>query len=78
MKKLEKMSLANIAGKLSRKEMKNIMAGSGAYNCCAVIMEFGHPWQDCGLTQSEAQWAVNNFTDPYYHAPYPSSYVYCG
>ena len=29
MKKLEKMSLATIAGKLTRKEMKNIMAGSG-------------------------------------------------
>ena len=41
MKKLEKMSLATIAGKLTRKEMKNIMAGSGtacgscssAYDC---------------------------------------------
>ncbi|MBL0736061.1 hypothetical protein JI750_04135 [Flavobacterium sp. GN10] len=33
MKKLEKMSLANIEGKLSRKEMKNVMAGSG-FKCC--------------------------------------------
>lgn len=33
MKKLEKMSLANIEGKLTRNEMKNIMAGSG-YKCC--------------------------------------------
>ena len=35
MKKLEKMSLATIAGKLTRKEMKNIMAGSGV------------PWGSC-------------------------------
>ena len=33
MKKLEKISLVNIEGKLSRTEMKNIMAGS-AYQCC--------------------------------------------
>lgn len=33
----KKMSLANIKGKLSRSEMKNIMAGSGGtigYMCC--------------------------------------------
>jgi len=30
MKKLEKMSLANIRNKLTRKEMSNIMAGSGS------------------------------------------------
>ena len=29
----QKMSLANIKGKLSRAEMKNIMAGSGAAGC---------------------------------------------
>jgi hypothetical protein len=28
---IQKMSLANIKGKLSRAEMKNIMAGSGSY-----------------------------------------------
>ena len=28
---IQKMSLANIKGKLSRAEMKNIMAGSGCY-----------------------------------------------
>ena len=28
--KLQKMSLANIQGKLSRAEMKNVMAGSGS------------------------------------------------
>lgn len=31
MKKLEKMSLANVKSKLSRKEMKNIMAGSSPF-----------------------------------------------
>ncbi|MBL0736060.1 hypothetical protein JI750_04130 [Flavobacterium sp. GN10] len=34
MRKLEKMSLVNIEGKLSRKEMKNVMAGSNGYMCC--------------------------------------------
>jgi len=29
----KKMSLANIQGKLSRAEMKNIMAGSGSGTC---------------------------------------------
>ena len=32
--KTKKMSLANIQGKLSRTEMKNIMAGSGASETC--------------------------------------------
>ncbi len=27
------MSLANVQGKLSRAELKNVMAGSGATNC---------------------------------------------
>ena len=31
-----KMSLANIQGKLSRNEMKNIMAGSGSCKNCHV------------------------------------------
>ncbi len=30
----QKMSLAGIQGKLSRAEMKSIMAGSGCYKCC--------------------------------------------
>ena len=37
--KTQKMSLANIQGKLSRAEMKNIMAGSGSkcsYSGCTV------------------------------------------
>lgn len=33
-KVLQKMSLENIQGKLSRKEMKNIMAGSGGGGGC--------------------------------------------
>jgi len=35
--KSKKMSLANIQGKLSRAEMKNIMAGSGTGNCKSSI-----------------------------------------
>ena len=31
--KTQKMSLANMQGKLSRAEMKNIMAGSGVSGC---------------------------------------------
>jgi len=34
MKKLEKMSLANAKSKLTRKEMSNIMAGSGGGQAC--------------------------------------------
>jgi len=44
--KTQKMSLANIENKLSRAEMKNIMAGSGSTTC-----EYLHPScstdQDC-------------------------------
>ena len=53
------------------------MVGGYGSNCCAVIGEFGHPWQSCSLTREEAEWAVNNYTDPYFHEPYPGSYVYC-
>jgi hypothetical protein len=35
----QKMSLANIKGKLNRAEMKNIMAGSGGAYC---IPEYGY------------------------------------
>ena len=35
---IQKMSLANIKGKLSRAEMKNIMAGSGDEGCNGVIV----------------------------------------
>ena len=34
--KTKKMSLANIQGKLSRTEMKNIMAGSGTGGTCKL------------------------------------------
>ena len=37
--KNEKMSLGNIQGKLSRAEMKNIMAGSGTGGSCKVCQE---------------------------------------
>ncbi|MEJ7678507.1 MAG: hypothetical protein WKG06_11740 [Segetibacter sp.] len=35
--KTQKMSLANIQGKLSRAEMKNIMAGSGSGGNCYTL-----------------------------------------
>jgi len=35
MKKLEKMSLANVKGKLSRKEMKNILGGGSGATCAS-------------------------------------------
>lgn len=75
---MKKLSLKTANSVLSRKEMKAISGGYGGDggNWCAVIMEFGHPWQDCGLTQAEAEHAVANFTDPYYHEPYPGSYTY--
>jgi len=43
----KKMSLANIQGKLSRTEMKNIMAGSGGGQGC--LTEFSY---DCGYPPS--------------------------
>ena len=40
--KTKKMSLANIQGKLSRAEMKNIMAGSGGSGgCCGSDRDCG-------------------------------------
>jgi hypothetical protein len=44
------MSLANIQGKLSRTEMKNIMAGSTAYayKCC-----IGSECTPCSTTQGQ-------------------------
>lgn len=41
--KTEKMSLANAEGKLSRKEMKTIMAGSFSGGCGNKIID-GHLW----------------------------------
>ncbi len=51
------MSLKNIQGKMSRKEMRNIMAGSGG--CC--VKSIGNPgysgathYWGCNYSQSEA------------------------
>ncbi len=48
------MSLANIEGKLTRKEMKNIMAGSGTsclgatdFTCCTCLKQY-YSWY-CSL-----------------------------
>lgn len=49
MKKLEKMSLANIEGKLTRKEMKNIMADSGSGVGCDAT-------KPCGIGGKCAFW----------------------
>lgn len=48
--KTKKMSLANIKGKLSRAEMKNIMAGSGL-DCTHYNRRYDGCWywgQSCG------------------------------
>jgi hypothetical protein len=74
---MKKLSLKNATSMLSRKEMKAINGGGYNTNCCAVIMEFGHSWQDCGLSQQQAESAVCSYTDPYYHASYPGSYWTC-
>lgn len=49
--KLKKMSLASIQGKLSRVEMKNIMAGSG----CA--------WTYSGCSYNESGYLTCDYTD---------------
>lgn len=41
--KTTKMTLANIQGKLSRTEMKNIMAGTGGSNCHCYLRSSGCP-----------------------------------
>jgi hypothetical protein len=49
--KTTKMSLVNIQGKLSRAEMKNIMAGSGGDNCptnCTSACSSGSNCRCCG------------------------------
>lgn len=43
----KKMSLANIQGKLSRTEMKNIMAGSGAFQCNGYLEKCNQSNQLC-------------------------------
>ncbi len=54
----QKMSLANIKGKLSRTEMKNIMAGSGG-SCCAHSADWGY--QSCGIDSATAQQRASQF-----------------
>lgn len=44
--KTKKMSLANIKGKLSRAEMKQIMAGSGTY--CPLTCAIDYDCGPCG------------------------------
>ncbi len=70
LKKMEtkKMSLANIQGRLSRKEMKNIMAGSGGAKCdslcsgpCTVTCPGGSTAGSCHRNSSSGIcycWAV--------------------
>lgn len=52
--KTQKMSLAAIKGKLSRAEMKNIMAGSGSgycgYKCC-----WENDMSNCSICQPGAE-----------------------
>ena len=55
--KTQKMSLANIQGKLSRAEMKNIMAGSGDQyygTCCNGT--------DCYPRTGCSNWSPCNYT----------------
>lgn len=51
---MKKMSLANIEGKLSRTEMRSIMAGSsgGSGSCCITWQSNHQCW--CGYSQSQA------------------------
>jgi hypothetical protein len=52
----KKMNLANIQGKLSRAEMKNIMAGSGGHcdthTCNSPDQCGGNPCYNCGSQQN--------------------------
>lgn len=62
--KTQKMSLANIQGKLSRAEMKNIMAGSGGNPLCTGVVECkrgSEPGDDCfeGCKCSSSLMCVN-------------------
>lgn len=79
---MKKISLKSVKETLTRKEMRMIAGGygySGYGNCCAVIMEPGHPWSDCGLTMQEAQDAVCRYGWVYqgYLKPYQDSYWTC-
>ncbi len=58
--KTVKMSLANIQGKLSRNEMKQIMAGSSGYNCAPKGAECPAP----GATYDGCCSSCNNIYSP--------------
>ncbi|MGG9960281.1 hypothetical protein [Ferruginibacter sp. SUN106] len=59
--KTTKMSLANMQGKLSRIEMKNIMAGSGdsSGTCCAHNAAWSY--YNCGISMSYAQQLASQY-----------------
>ncbi len=59
----KKMSLANIKGKLSRAEMKNIMAGSGGSSCnqYGPALCFGRCTFSNGASGS-CQWSFGQLT----------------
>lgn len=50
----KKMSLANIQGKLSRAEMKQVMAGSGTCGCIPLQIQCVSPfeWGSCNYLNS--------------------------
>ena len=63
-----KMSLANIQGKLSRAEMRKVMAGSGSQNACVAtadvkVTAICYPDQDSAQAVgggTNGWWACNN------------------
>lgn len=59
--KTVKMSLANLKGKMSRKEMKNIMAGSGNDSIPGVKITCGRKEGYC--------WALSNCGSPTMDCP---------
>jgi hypothetical protein len=55
-----KMSLANVPGKLSRAEMKNVMAGEGGVMQCAWANTSGKTvYGNCTGTQYQCQTTAN-------------------
>lgn len=61
----KKMNLANIQGKLSRTEMKNIMAGSGSAECsgpCNLSQALctGTNYKACSLGSGVYDWKCCN------------------
>jgi len=58
----QKMSLANIKGKLSRDEMKKIMAGSGGGNKCNVACTSNANCDStCGSCEVNTNWNNQKF-----------------